>query len=181
MIDNNSVLPETMRLILQSGVGGCGAERATTILAQMYQRYAVRHHWGLIILDSLSTPQGEYQYVVFVIQGERAYERLRYETGIHRMQEIPPFATRSRMHTSTVLVISQNIPAPEHGIPASPFRVSTGQLFDAPKTKIRTYNVPQERLTDHRIYRSFTPLDQFLAGDLEPLLDALADAGDMTS
>lgn len=169
--------PQTVRLILRSGEGGHGAKRSTALLATMYQCFAVRQHWGRIILDYLPASHGGCRHMVLVVQGVRAYDRLRYETGIHRLQEHLPLTPPNRIHTSTVLVMCEMIPNPAYGIPASPWSDTRADPFDPPRTRIRTYHLPQHRLTDHRLLRNFTPVEQFLDGDLEPLLDALDDAG----
>ena len=61
MTSINSALPQTMRLIILARMGGRAAQRATTILADMYQRYVERQHWGQIFLDRLTTPHGDWR------------------------------------------------------------------------------------------------------------------------
>jgi peptide chain release factor 1 len=143
----------------------------------MYGQYAARQRCGQLILDRQAAPSGGYRHISLVLQGANTADRLRYEAGVHRIQVVPAGDPEGRIHTSTVRVDTLAIQDSAQGIPASPFLAQPRAALLA--TKIRTYNVPQDRLIDHRIGQTFTPLAQFLAGDLDLLLDTLADSGDL--
>jgi protein subunit release factor A len=97
--------------------------------------------------------------------GPEAYARLKCETGTHRVQRVPSAVGDGRIHTSTarVTVLSDTgQTAPHRGLPQG-----------HPEVTIRTYNVPRDQVTDHRINLRLHNLPHILDGDLDPLLDAL--------
>lgn len=87
--------------------GGAGGEEAALFAAdllRMYSRYAERNRWNVEILNSNATDIGGFKEVSFMIEGRGAYSRLKYESGVHRVQRIPSTESGGRIHTSTVTV-----------------------------------------------------------------------------
>lgn len=227
--------------------GGTGGEEAALFAAnlmRMYGMYAEAHHWKLDILSSNSTELGGYKEISFLIEGKGAYSRLKYESGVHRVQRVPETESGGRIHTSAVTVavlpeveeveieINRNdlridvfraggpggqcvnttdsavrithIPT---GIVVScqdeksqlqnkekAMKILRSRIYDAARAerdkeiadtrksqvgsgdrseRIRTYNYPQSRVTDHRINMTLYKLDQFLNGEMDEVIDAL--------
>ena len=230
--------------------GGAGGEEAALFagtLFRMYSMYAERNHWKLEILNENETELGGYKEVSFMITGKGAYSRLKFESGVHRVQRVPDTESSGRIHTSTstvaVLPVVEDVeieinPA---DIKMEVFRASgaggqhinktssavrlihipTGmvvecqtersqfqnrdfamkllrsRLYEQEKEKqdsqianarklqvgsgdrsekIRTYNYPQGRITDHRIGFSVFQMENFLNGDLDEMIDNLIAA-----
>ena len=230
--------------------GGAGGEEAALFagtLFRMYSMYAERNHWKLEVLNENETELGGYKEISFMITGKGAYSRLKFESGVHRVQRVPDTESSGRIHTSTstvaVLPVVEDVeidinPA---DIKMEVFRASgaggqhinktssavrlihvpTGmvvecqtersqfqnreyamkllrsrlyeqekekqdsQIANARKTqvgsgdrseKIRTYNYPQGRITDHRIGFSIFQMENFLNGDLDEMIDNLIAA-----
>jgi protein subunit release factor A len=128
----------------------------------MYSRYAESQGWGMEVNPSAESPSGPLTEVVAVISGENVYRKFKYENGVHRIQWVPPAEQQGRIFTSIVLVAV----APEGDELAA-----TG--VGAGAGKIRTYNFPQNRLTDHRIGVTWHELDLILDGKLDPVITAL--------
>lgn len=227
--------------------GGTGGEEASLFgaeLMRMYMRYAERHHWKVELLSLNETELGGVKEASFVIKGKGVYSRLKYESGVHRVQRVPETEASGRIHTSTstVAVLPEHeevdIELNEKELRVDVFRASgaggqhvnktesairithlpTGivvecqdersqlknkeRAFSILKSKlydfyqmqkdeeyaknrknqvgtgdrserIRTYNYPQGRLTDHRINYTVYNLLAFLDGDLDDLIDNL--------
>ena len=227
--------------------GGAGGEEAALFagsLFRMYSMYAESRRWSIEITNANETELGGYKEISFMIEGEGAYSRFKYESGVHRVQRVPDTETQGRIHTSTVTVAV--LPEAEDveleinpaDLKIDPFRSSgaggqhinktssairvthlpTGtvvecqdersqfknkdkalkilrsRLLDAAQRehdeaiasdrksqvgtgdrseRIRTYNYPQGRLTDHRIGLTLYKLEQILNGDLDEVIDAL--------
>lgn len=229
---------------IRGGAGGEEAALFASVLFRMYTRYAERSKWKIEILDSNETEIGGFKEVVFSLEGEGAFSKLKYESGVHRVQRVPVTEANGRIHTSTITVAvlpevedvevhinesdldidtyrasgagGQHINKTESAIRIThrpsgivvtcqdqrsqhknkdkAMRVLRAKLFEqaqeqmtseyAEKRKsqvgtgdrserIRTYNYPQGRITDHRIGFTVYKLDDFLDGDLTELLDAL--------
>ena len=232
---------------IRAGAGGEEAALFAGSLYRMYSRYAERQGWKTELMDSNPTDIGGFKEVIFVIEGDGAYSRLKYESGVHRVQRVPVTESSGRIHTSTVTVAV--LPEAEeveleinpndlrvdtfcssgHGgqsvnttysavrithIPTGvvatcqdeksqlknrdrAMRVLRARLYDIEKTtrdeelaetrrsqvgtgdrseRIRTYNFPQTRLTDHRIGLTLHKLEFILDGDLNDMIDALTSA-----
>ena len=213
----------------------------------MYSMYADRKHWKLEVLNENETGLGGYKEISFMIKGTGAYSRLKYESGVHRVQRVPETEASGRIHTSTATVAvlpeveDVDIEINPADIKMEVFRASgaggqhvnktssavrlihipTGmvaecqtersqvqnreyamkllrsRLYEKEKAerdsalenerrsqignaerseKIRTYNYPQGRITDHRIGMSIYQMDNFLNGDLDEMIDNLAAA-----
>ncbi len=227
--------------------GGAGGEEAALFAAdllRMYTRYAERQGWRTEILDASPTDIGGFKEVIFLIEGDGAFSRLKYESGVHRVQRVPDTEASGRIHTSTVTVAV--LPeAEEVDIEINPndLRIDTycaggaggqhvnktesavrithlptgivvqcqdeksqiknrdkamrvlrarvleqaqaaahAELADARKSqvgtgdrseRIRTYNFPQGRVTDHRVGITLHKLDMVLEGDLDDIINVL--------
>ncbi|CAN5696195.1 peptide chain release factor 1 [soil metagenome] len=229
---------------IRAGAGGEEAALFAAQLFRMYLRYAERHRWSADALTTNETGIGGVREVIFQINGEGAYSRLRYEGGVHRVQRVPETESSGRIHTSTAtvavlaeadevevqidekdlridvyrsqgpggqsvnttdsavrithlpsgIVVAIQDEKSQHKNRAKALSVLRARLLDAQRQKahdeeaavrkvmvgsgdrsekIRTYNFPQDRLTDHRIGLDLHGLSQILDGDLDKLMDAL--------
>ena len=238
--DDNSVIME-----IRAGVGGEESALFAGDLYNQYKSYALRHGWKTEIVDENPTSLHGYKEIIFKIDGAGAYARLKFESGIHRVQRVPETEAGGRIHTSaaSVAVMPQaqdiDIVIDDKDIRIDVFRASgaggqhvnktdsavrithfpTGivvtcqnersqfqnkatamavlrsKLYEKQRTeqvnasnsarktmvgsgdrseKIRTYNFPEQRVTDHRIKLTLYKLDDILAGG--PALDEMIDA-----
>ena len=240
--------PNAERNVVMEIRGGAGGEEAAlfgAMLMRMYMRYAERHGWKTEMLEASLTELGGVKEVIVVISGKGAYSKLKYESGVHRVQRVPETESGGRIHTSaaTVAVLPEaedvevNIDPNDlrvdvyrsggHGgqsvnttdsavrithIPTGlvvtcqdeksqlknkekAMRVLKSRLLDKLQSehdealsqhrksqvgsgdrseRIRTYNFPQGRVTDHRAGVTVYKLEAFMDGDLDEILDALA-------
>lgn len=232
---------------IRAGAGGEEAALFAGTLFRMYTMYSEKKHWKLEVLNENETGLGGYKEVTFMISGKGVYSRLKFESGVHRVQRVPDTESSGRIHTSTatvaVLPVVEDVeidinPA---DIKMEVFRASgaggqhinktssavrlihepTGivvecqtersqfqnkdnamkmlktKLYDIEKQKqdseissarksqvgsgdrsekIRTYNYPQGRITDHRIGMSVYQMENFLNGDIDEMIDNLIAA-----
>ena len=232
---------------IRAGAGGEEAALFAGTLFRMYTMYAEKKHWKLEILNENETGLGGYKEISFMITGKGVYSRLKFESGVHRVQRVPDTESSGRIHTSTatvaVLPVVEDVeieinPA---DIKMEVFRSSgaggqhinktssavrlihepTGivvecqtersqfqnrdnamrmlrtKLYEMEKQKqdneissarksqvgsgdrsekIRTYNYPQGRITDHRIGMSIYQMENFLNGDIDEMVDNLIAA-----
>ena len=232
---------------IRGGAGGDEAALFAGTLFRMYSMYAERKHWKLEVLNENETGLGGYKEISFMISGKGAYSRLKYESGVHRVQRVPETEASGRIHTSTATVAilpvveDVQIEINPADIKLEVFRASgaggqhvnktssavrlihipTGivaecqtersqtqnreyamkllksRLYEVEKQKrdselanerksqvgsgdrsekIRTYNYPQGRITDHRIGLSIYQMENFLNGDLDEMIDNLIAA-----
>ncbi len=232
---------------IRAGAGGEEAALFAGTLFRMYSMYAERKHWKLEIVNENETGIGGYKEISFMISGKGAYSRLKFESGVHRVQRVPETEANGRIHTSTATVAvlpvveDVEIEINPSDIKMEVFRASgaggqhvnktssavrlihepTGivvecqtersqfqnreyamkmlktKLYDMEKQKqdsevrnarksqvgsgdrsekIRTYNYPQGRITDHRIGMSIYQMDDFLNGNLDEMIDNLIAA-----
>ncbi len=237
--DSKNVIME-----IRAGTGGDEAAIFAGDLFRMYNRYAENNGLKVSVMDVAPSETGGYKEVVFSVEGEMVYKKLRYESGTHRVQRVPVTETQGRVHTSaaTVAVLAEaeevdieiknedlridtyrssgsggqhvnttdsairivHIPTgvvvqcqderSQHKNKAKAMRVLRSKLYEAQQQqveseqaearksqvgsgdrseKIRTYNYPQNRLTDHRINLTLYKLDRVMEGDLDDIFDAL--------
>ena len=230
---------------IRGGAGGSEAALFSGVLYRMFTRYAERRNWTYDIIDANETELGGFKEVVFSIDGKGAYSRLKFESGVHRVQRVPTTESQGRIHTSTVTVAvlpevddvedieinpadikvdtfrasgagGQHINKTSSAIRITHFssgivvtcqdqrsqhknkdkamRVLKAKLYEIEQEKsdssiaenrklqvgtgdrserIRTYNYPQGRVTDHRIGLTLYKIDQILDGDMDDIIDAL--------
>lgn len=237
--DDKNVIVE-----IRGGAGGDEAALFAGDLFRMYSRYAERRKWKIELLSASDTGVGGYKEVSFLIKGKGAYSRLKYESGVHRVQRIPATESGGRIHTSTATVaVLPEVDVVEVNINPNDLRIDvfrssgnggqsvnttdsavrithipTGEVVSCQDGKsqlknkeqalkilvarlndkaiaeqnkelaaerksqvgtgdrserIRTYNFPQGRVSDHRINLTLYKLDTFLDGDIDEMLDAL--------
>ena len=232
---------------IRAGAGGEEAALFAGTLFRMYTMYAEKRHWKLEVLNENETGLGGYKEISFMITGKGVYSRLKFESGVHRVQRVPDTESSGRIHTSTatvaVLPVVEDVeieinPA---DIKMEVFRASGAggqhinktssavrlihepsgivvecqtersqfqnkdnamkmlrtKLYEIEKEKqdseiansrrtqvgsgdrsekIRTYNYPQGRITDHRIGMSIYQMENFLNGDIDEMIDNLIAA-----
>ncbi|MCR6516138.1 MAG: peptide chain release factor 1 [Clostridium sp.] len=232
---------------IRGGAGGDEAALFAANLFRMYTRYAENNRWTVELMSANETGIGGFKEVVFMIKGQGAYSKLKYESGVHRVQRVPDTESSGRIHTSTTTVAvlpevdDVEIEINEKDIKFDVFRASgnggqcvnttdsavrlthmpTGiviscqdeksqlknkekamkvlraRLFEQAEAernagiaedrksqvgtgdrseRIRTYNYPQGRITDHRIGLTLYKLEQFLNGDIDEVINALIAA-----
>lgn len=232
---------------IRAGAGGDEAALFAANLFRMYTRYAERHGWKSEIMSANETDIGGFKEVVFMIKGESTYSKMKFESGVHRVQRVPDTESSGRIHTSTVTVAvlpevddveidvdpndvridvfrasghggqcvnttdsAVRITHLETGIVVScqdeksqlknkekAMKVLKARLYEKAEAersaaisadrrsqvgtgdrseRIRTYNYPQGRVTEHRVGVTLYKLEAFLDGDMEEVIDALITA-----
>ncbi len=242
--------PNDSRNVIVEIRGGAGGEEAALFAAdlfRMYTRYCERNQWRSEILDLHDTEIGGIKEVVFSIEAKGAYSRLKYESGVHRVQRVPVTEAGGRIHTSTVtvavlpevddvdvqidpndlqidtyrasgaggqhvnktdsairithlptgIVVTCQDQRSQHKNKDKAMKILRSKLYEIAQQqqeseiaqtrktqvgtgdrseRIRTYNFPQGRVSDHRIGLTLYKIDAIMDGDLDELLDALITA-----
>lgn len=242
--------PNDRRSVIVEIRGGAGGEEAALFAAdlfRMYTRYAERHRWKSEILDMNDTEIGGIKEVVFSIEATGAYSRLKYESGVHRVQRVPATESSGRIHTSTVtvavlpdadevdvdidpndlridtyrasgaggqhinktdsairithlptgIVVTCQDQRSQHKNKDKAMKVLRSKLYEIAQDqqdseiartrksqvgtgdrseRVRTYNFPQGRVSEHRIGLTLYKINEILDGDLDEIIDALITA-----
>ncbi len=240
--DDKNVIVE-----VRAGTGGGEAALFASDLHRMYTRYAENKGWKTEILSGSATDIGGYREIIFSINGQGAYSRLKYESGVHRVQRVPVTESGGRIHTSTAtvavlpeaedievdidpddlkvdtygasgpggqhvnktesavrithlpsgLVVTCQDEKSQHKNRAKALRVLRARLLDQYEReqhseraearraqvgtgdrseRIRTYNFPQNRVTDHRVGLTLHQMDLILDGALDPVIEAVVSS-----
>ncbi|HPT78550.1 MAG TPA: peptide chain release factor 1 [Candidatus Atribacteria bacterium] len=238
-LDEKNVVME-----IRSGAGGEEAALFGAELFRMYSRFSERQGWKIEIMSANYTDIGGVKELIFLIEGQGAYSRLKYESGVHRVQRVPVTESGGRIHTSTATVAvlpeaedvdveinpndlridvfrssghgGQSVNTTDSAVRVThlptgmvvtcqdeksqlknkekALKVLRARLLDMARQekeaeyaqnrrnqvgtgdrseRIRTYNFPQGRVTDHRINLTLYKLDSFLDGDLDEMIDSL--------
>ena len=237
--DDKNVIVE-----IRGGTGGDEAALFAADLLRMYSMYAETKHWRVELLSSNETDIGGYKEVTFAINGDSAYSRLKFESGVHRVQRIPSTESGGRIHTSaatvavlpevedveveinpgdlridvfraggpggqcvnttdsavrithipTGVVVSCQDEKSQHKNKDKAMKILRSRVYDMMlkeqndaisqerksqvgsgdrSERIRTYNFPQGRVTDHRIGLTLHKIDAIMNGDLDEIIDSL--------
>ncbi|TCK75109.1 peptide chain release factor 1 [Acidipila rosea] len=229
---------------LRAGTGGDEASLFVAEVFRMYTRFAEQHRWKVEVLSSSESSVGGLKEVIAIIEGDRVFSQMKYESGVHRVQRVPATETQGRVHTSAITVavlpeaeeVDVKIEAKDLRIDTfcssgpggqsvnttysairithlptntvvscqdeksqiknreKAMRVLRSRLYEVEmerqhelqakerkqqvgsgdrSEKIRTYNFPQNRLTDHRIGLTNHQLAEVMEGKLQPTIDAL--------
>ncbi len=229
---------------IRAGTGGEEAALFASDLFRMYLRYAEKRHWRTEILTRHETGIGGVKEIIFLLEGKETYSRLKYESGVHRVQRVPETEAQGRVHTSTVtvavlpeaeevdveinpedlridlyrssgrggqhvnttdsavrithlptgMVVTCQDERSQHKNKAKAMKVLRSRLLEKEtqeqadrisqgrksmvgtgdrSERIRTYNFPQSRVTDHRIGLTLYKLDVILTGELDQIIDPI--------
>ena len=230
---------------MRAGTGGDEAALFASNLFSMYQRYAAKHGWKFEVMEVSETGIGGYKEATATISGNDVFARLKFESGVHRVQRVPETEAGGRIHTSaatvavlpeaeevdiqldesdlridvfrasgpggqsvnttdsavrithlpTGIVVSQQDEKSQHKNRAKAMKILRARIYDAERARveavraaerkgqvgsgdrserIRTYNFPQGRVTDHRINFTLYKLDRVITGEaLDEVVDAL--------
>ncbi len=246
LLEKESGCDRNIIMEIRAGTGGLEASLFAADLLRMYSKYAAKNNWKLELIDASLTEKGGYKEVIVSISGQGVYERLKFESGTHRVQRVPETESSGRIHTSaaTVAVLpeaedveleirpedlridvfraggkgGQGVNRTDSAvrithIPTNmvvtcqdersqlknknkALRVLRARLFDIKQReqsdkisrtrraqvgtgdrseKIRTFNFPDRRITDHRIGLSVHNLEEVLEGELDEIIDALKE------
>lgn len=143
--DHKNVIVE-----IRAGAGGDEAALFSGVLFRMYSMYAEKNNWKIEIMSSNGTGIGGYKEVVFMIRGEGAYSRLKYESGVHRVQRVPETESSGRIHTSTstVAVLPEaedvDVDIQQNDLKIDTFRASGagGQHVNMTDSAVRITHIP---------------------------------------
>jgi len=169
---------DATRVILEirAGTGGEEAALFARDLYEMYCRYADGRGWRRELLSASPTDLGGFKEIMFGLEGPGVFRQLQFESGGHRVQRVPETEAQGRIHTSaaTVAVMAEPEELERRAERAAERKSKIGSGDRS--QRIRTYNFPQNRVTDHRIDFTAHNLDQVMQGNLDDLVDALLAA-----
>jgi peptide chain release factor 1 len=170
-------------LEIRAGTGGDEAALFAGDLFRMYQRYAEAKGWRVEIVSASEGALGGFKEIIAEIEGRGVFAKLKFESGVHRVQRVPETETQGRVHTSaaTVAVLPEaqdvdiDINEKDLKIDAERAADRRSQVGSGDRSeRIRTYNFPQGRVTDHRINLTLYKLDKVITGEaLDEIIDAL--------
>ena len=208
---------------IRAGTGGDEAALFGAVLMRMYQRYAERHNFKYELIDIAETEMGGIKEATFSLNGRGAYSRMKYESGVHRVQRVPETETQGRnpgdlridtyrssgaggqhvnktesairiTHLPTGLVVQSQDERSQGRNKEQAMKVLKSRLYEMYRAeaaakeasarksqvgsgdrseRIRTYNFPQGRVTDHRIGMTIYKLPQFIDGDMDEIIEGL--------
>ncbi len=230
---------------IRAGTGGEEAALFAADLYRMYTRYAEGKKWKIEVMNSNPSASGGFKEIIFAVEGDGAYSKFKFESGVHRVQRVPVTESQGRIHTSaatvavlpeaeevdveinpddvhvdvfrssgpggqsvnttdsavrlthkpTGVVVTCQDEKSQHKNKVKAMKVLRARIYEAERerqekemaeerrsqvstgdrsAKIRTYNFPQSRVTDHRIGMTIHGIEQVMAGDIDKLVDALA-------
>ncbi len=230
---------------IRAGTGGEEAALFASDLYRMYTRYAEGKKWKIEVMNSNPSASGGFKEIIFAVEGDGAYSRFKFESGVHSVQRVPVTESQGRIHTSaatvavlpeaeevdveinpddvhvdvfrssgpggqsvnttdsavrlthkpTGVVVTCQDEKSQHKNKVKAMKVLRARIYEAERerqekemaeerrsqvstgdrsAKIRTYNFPQSRVTDHRIGMTLHGIEQVMAGDIDKLVDALA-------
>ena len=247
LIPKDAMDERNVILEIRAGTGGDEASLFAGDLFRMYERFAAKMGWKVEIVSASEGGMGGYKEIIAEVKGRGAFAKLKFESGVHRVQRVPDTEGSGRIHTSAAtvavlpeaeevdikiddkdlridvfrasgpggqsvnttdsavrithmpsgLVVSQQDEKSQHKNKAKAMKVLRARLYEREREaaqaaraqsrksqvgsgdrseRIRTYNFPQGRVTDHRINLTLYKLDAVMAGDLDELIDALTTA-----
>jgi peptide chain release factor 1 len=245
ILPKDSLDEKNIIIEIRAGTGGEEAALFAADLFRMYSKYAESQNWKVEILSSHETGRGGFKEIIFSIEGDRVYSKMKFESGTHRVQRVPETEASGRIHTSAVtvavlpeaedvdvtikpeelridvfrasghggqhvnvtdsavrithlptgLVVSCQDEKSQHKNKAKALKVLRARLLEREierqqreisasrrqqigsgdrSERIRTYNFPQNRVTDHRIDLTLYKLEQIMDGSLEDVINALS-------
>src|SRR5207248_1004411 len=166
-LDEKNVIVE-----IRAGEGGEEAALFALDLYRMYSRYAERHRWRTEILSQSLSEKGGFKEVIFRVAGKGAYSKLKFESGVHRVQRVPATEAQGRIHASTATVAVLPAAEEREAAESSARRAQIGRGERA--EKMRTYNFPQDRITDRRLGYNVSNIERRMDGEIDEMIDALA-------